>query len=254
MGAGGVEELGDGGAHRQPVRVARVDPAEQRFHQAVDDLAAETGRHVLPDGHVVADLRGRQVGVAFDAGEALRGEEPGQRGGGAGDAHDVALGHGAQGVAGPDRRGGGGGRCQAAAEADLAGEGDRLGAAGQYRLGAEVDPDAGDLAGQQLAADPARGLQDRHPRAAVQQPVRGGQSGDPAPDDDDMPGLRTGLLCAHASTLSDPTDNPARPLAPGAVPRGEGAGRPSATVPTGPATRGRPALLPRPGVRAEAGP
>ena len=70
-------------------------------------------RHVLPDRHVVADLRAGQVGVPLDAGEALLGQHPGQGGGGAGDAHHMALGHGAQGAAGPERGGRGGGRLEA---------------------------------------------------------------------------------------------------------------------------------------------
>lgn len=189
MGQGGPEELRDGRAHRDAVRVARVDTAEQGFHQAVDDLAAEAGRHVLPHRHVVADLGARQIGVALDAGQALVGQDPGEGGRGAWHAHHVALGHGPQGAPGPEGGGGGGGRLEPVGEAHLAGEGDRLGAAGQHRLGAEVDAGARDLAGQQLAADPVRGLQDGHSRATVQQLVRGGQPRDPGPDDDDMPGV-----------------------------------------------------------------
>ena len=51
----GLEELRDGGAHRDAVRVARVDPAEQRLHEPVDDLAAEPVGDVLADRDVVAD-------------------------------------------------------------------------------------------------------------------------------------------------------------------------------------------------------
>ena len=112
---------------------------------------------------------------------------------GAGDAHDVALGHGAQGAAGPDRGGGGGGRLEAVAEAHLAGEGDGLGAAREHRLGAEVDAGARDLAGQQLAADPVGRLQDGDARPAAEQPVGGGQSRDAASDDDDMSRARDPL-------------------------------------------------------------
>lgn len=189
MGQGGLEELRDGRAHRDAVRVARVDAAEQGFHQAVDDLPAEAGRHVLPHRHVVADLGAGQVGVALDTGQALVGQDPGEGGRGAGDAHDVPLGHRPQGAPGPERGRGGGGRLEPVGEAGLAREGDRLRAAGQHRLGAEVDARARDLAGQQLAADPVRGLQDGHSRTPLQQFVRGGEPRDPGPDDDDMPGV-----------------------------------------------------------------
>ncbi len=162
MRAGGLEELRDGRAHGDAVRVARVDAAEQGLHEAVDDLAAEAGGDVLPHGDVVTDLGGRQLAVPFDAVQALCREDPGQGGGVARYAHDVALGHGAQGAAGPERGGGGGGRLEPVVEAHLAGEGDGLRAAGEHGLGAEVYADPGDLPGVQLAAEPVGGLQDGH--------------------------------------------------------------------------------------------
>ncbi len=103
----------------------------------------------------------------------------------------MALRHGAQRAPGPQGGGGGGGRLEPVGEADLPGEGHRLGAARQQGLGAEVDPRARDLARQQLAADPVRGLQDGDPGASFQQSVRGGQPRDPGSDDDDMSGSRT---------------------------------------------------------------
>ncbi len=101
VAAGCLEELGDGRAHRDAVRVARVHAAQQGLDQAVDDLAAQALRHVLPDGHVVADLGAGQLGVALDAGEALVGQQAGQGGGGAGDAHHMPLGHRTQRAPGP---------------------------------------------------------------------------------------------------------------------------------------------------------
>ncbi|MGX1315278.1 hypothetical protein RKD24_005397 [Streptomyces calvus] len=184
VGAGGLEQLRDRRAHRDAVRVPRVHPAQQGLHQPVDDLPAEARRHELADRDVVADLGARQVGVPLDAGEPLLGQHPGERGGRARHAHDVALGHGAQGAAGPQRGGGGGRRPKTVGEAHLAGETDRLRAAGQQRLGAEVHARARDLAGQQLAADPVRRLQHGHPCPVPQQPVRGGQPGDSGSDDD----------------------------------------------------------------------
>ncbi|MDH6548058.1 hypothetical protein M2162_002155 [Streptomyces sp. SAI-041] len=186
VGLRDLEELRDGRAHRDAVRVARVDPAEEGLDEAVDDLAAQARRHVLTDRHVVADLRAGQSGVLCDAGEALLGQHPGESLGGAGDAHDVALGHGAQGTAGPDRGGRGGGRLEALAEAHLAREVHRLRPAGQHRLGAEVDARARDLAGQQLAADTLRRLQYGDARTALRQPVGRGQSRDARSDDDDL--------------------------------------------------------------------
>lgn len=185
VGPRDLEELRDRRAHRDAVRVARVDPAEKGFDEAVDDLAACARRHVRTDRHVVADLGAGQLRVLPDAGEALLGQHAGQGLCGAGNAHDVALGHGAQGAAGPDRGGRGGGRLEAVVEAHLAGEGHRLRPAGQHRLGAEVDAGARDLAGQQLAADPVGCLQHGDARTAPRQPVRGGQSCDAGSDDDD---------------------------------------------------------------------
>ena len=102
------------------------------------------------------------------------------------------------------------GRLEPVGEAHLAGERHRLGPPGEHRLGTEVDPHSGDLAGQQLAAEPVRGLEHGHARSAVQQPVGGGQTGDTAPDDDDMTRART-CVCVHVSTVPDPTDGPVGP-------------------------------------------
>ncbi|CAM5665847.1 hypothetical protein STENM327S_06883 [Streptomyces tendae] len=169
--------------------------------------------------------------------EALLGEHAGQGGGGAGDAHDVALGHGAQGTAGPQRGGRGGRRLEAVGESRRAGQADGLGAAGQHRLGAEVDADSGDLAGQQLAADAAGRLQDGHPGPALQEAVGGGQSGDTGSHDDHVSGslfsgpvlwrdlTRMGLARAHLPSVSDPAGTgPTGPASPerdlfGTVPR-----------------------------------
>lgn len=186
VGLRGLEQLRNGRAHRDAVGVARVHPAQEGLDEPVDDFTAEALGDVRAHRHVVADLGAGQVGVALDAGQALLGEDAFEGGGGAGDAHDVALGHGAQGAAGPDRGGGGGGRLEAVGEAGLAGQGDGLGSARQHRLRAEVHARAGDLAGQQLAADAAGRLQDGHPRPALQQPVGRGQSRDPGSDDDDV--------------------------------------------------------------------
>lgn len=98
----------------------------------------------------------------------------------------MALGHGAQGVARPDRSGGGGGWLEAVAESDGACQGDRFGAPGEHRLGAEIDPGAGDLTGHELAAEPLGGLQEGHPQPGLEEPVGGGETGDATADDDDV--------------------------------------------------------------------
>lgn len=102
----------------------------------------------------------------------------------------MALGHGAQCAARPDRGGGRGGRLEAVAEPDVACQADRLRTAGEHRLGTEVDPGAGDLAGHELAAEPLGGLQQGDPQAGPQEPVGGGETGDATADDDDMSGAR----------------------------------------------------------------
>lgn len=102
----------------------------------------------------------------------------------------MALGHGAQGVARPDRRGGRGGRLEAVGEPDVVCQADALGAPGEHRLGAEVDLGAGDLAGHELAAEPLGGLQQGDPQAGSEEPVGGGETGDATADDDDVSGVR----------------------------------------------------------------
>lgn len=106
----------------------------------------------------------------------------------------MALGHRTQRVARPEGGGGGGGRLEAAGEADRTGQVDRLGAAGEHRLRAEVDLDARDLAGHELAAEPGGRLQERDPQAGGDQAVGGGQSGDTAADDDGMAHGRVRIL------------------------------------------------------------
>ena len=55
---------------------------------------------------------------------------------------------------------------------------DALGPARQHRLGAEVDPDPRDLAGEQLAADAGRALEDEHLATGRGQVAGGGQARD----------------------------------------------------------------------------
>ena len=114
------------------------------------------------------------------------------------------LGIGPQRPAGPQRRRGGGGRLEAVAEADLAGQGHGLGAARQHRLGAEVDPRARDLAGSSLPPSRSDASSTVTRSTALQQPVGGGQSGDAAPDDHDVPPTRVNAVFAHVPTFSDP--------------------------------------------------
>ena len=205
-GAGGLEELGDGGAHRDAVGVARVDPAEEGLDQPVDDLAAEAGGDVLADGHVVADLRAGQVGVVLDAGAGPRRRALRRgRAAVAGDAHDVALGHGAQRAAGPERgasrwRAAGGGRRGPPRGPGRPPRGG--GRASTRRRGRPARPAISPGSSLPPSRSDASRTVTRTPRG--QQPVGGGETGDTAPDDDDVPRTRTCVPALHASTCLRP--------------------------------------------------
>ena len=81
---------------------------------------------------------------------------------------------------------GGGGRVHDV-DPELRGERHPLGAAGQHRLGADVDGDPGDLGPAELAADLGRALEDEHVPAGGRQVTGGGQAADPGTHHDDVP-------------------------------------------------------------------
>ncbi|CAM5634691.1 hypothetical protein SAFG77S_08173 [Streptomyces afghaniensis] len=139
-----------------------------------------------PDGHVVADLRWRQVGVAADAGEALVGRARRQGPRRCRARPSRVPWHSGAARPGPDRGRRGRGRPGALGEAHLPGERHRP-AAG-HRLGTEEPLPARPppVPGQQLAADPAEASSTvtRAPRSSLRRDSR--------PDDDDLPRARTG--------------------------------------------------------------
>ena len=96
-------------------------------------------------------------------------------------------------------------------EAQLTRELDRLGAAGEHRLGSHVDPDPGDLTGEQLPAHPGRALEHQDRAAGRSEGPRSCQTGDAGADDDRPAGPRQGRR--HGSSLS-PGDPAAEPRTP----------------------------------------
>ena len=87
---------------------------------------------------------------------------------------------------------------------ELAGEVDALGPAGEHRLRAEVDLDAPDRPGQQLAAGAGRALEHQDLAARRGQVAGGGQPGDAAADHDG-----TAARLGHAPSLSPGRTEPA---------------------------------------------
>ena len=176
-------QLGHGRAGGQQPCVAGVHAAEQGFDEPVHDLVAEPGGDQLADRDVLAvgerparglvaqplDAGGRQHPRARDLLHVGR------------HAHHRTR-QGAQRAVGPDR--GRGGRGVDHRHPELAGEVDALGPAGEHRLRAEVDLDAPDRPGQQLAAGAGRALEHQDLAARCSQVAGGGQPGDAAADHD----------------------------------------------------------------------
>ena len=180
-------QLGHGGARGQLAGVAGVHPAEQGLHEPVDDLVAEPRRDQVTDGDVALDPGGGQVALGAHPSQAGVGQQPGRRElvQVERDPHQRA-GQGAERAAGPDPRGRG--RRVLDRQPERTGEGHPLGAAVEHRLGADVDGDAGDGRTPQLAAGVRRTLQHEDVGTGRRQVVRGGESRDASPDDDDPTG------------------------------------------------------------------
>ena len=172
--------------------MAGVHAAEQRLHEAVDDLVAEPGGHQVADGHVVAGLA---VGLGRCPGETLGAEHPARR-----ELVEVER-HPHQGArqvaeqpAGPDA-GRGGGRMDDLGS-ELADQVDALGPAREHRLGADVDGEPGDLGGAQLAADLRGSLQEQHVATSGRKPAGGDQPGHSPTHDHCVPRHPVSLGCS----------------------------------------------------------
>jgi hypothetical protein len=173
--------------------VAGVDASEQGFDQSVDDLVAEPGGHEVADRDVVAELRA-PVGLGRSTGQARGAEHP------AGREPVEVEGHAHQRpgqlperAPRPHSRGRGGGVDHVGTEPGD--EPDTLRAAGEHRLGADVDGEPGDLGGAQLAADLRETFQQQHVTARRGELPGGDQSGDTATHDHHVP--------RHAASLPD---------------------------------------------------
>ena len=169
-------------------RASRVHAAEQRVDQPVDDLRAEPGSDVLRDRHVAVPGRRRQIEVTRGAGDSGIGHHagPGQVVQVGRHAHELPTGQRPQRAERPDRRGGGSWRDALVGQPDLGDEAGTLGAGDEERLRSLVDRDPGHLGYGQLAAQPRRPLEHRHPDRLVSQVERCRQPGDPAAHDHHM--------------------------------------------------------------------
>ena len=79
--------------------------------------------------------------------------------------------------------------------AELASEVDALGAAGQHRLGPDVDGESGDLRAAELAAEPGRPLEQQDGAPGRGQASRGDEPGHSPSDDDHVPDHAVSLGC-----------------------------------------------------------
>ncbi len=198
------EQLRHRGGGREAAGVAGVHPAEQGLDQSLDHLVAEPRGDEVADRHVVGDV-GR--GLGGRARQPLRAQHPAGRElvEVEGDAHERAR-QRAQGSARPDpgRRGG---RVQDLG-AELVGQVQPLGAAGQHRLGADVDGEPGDLGAAQLPAELRGRLEQQHVAPRRGEPARGDQPGDSPTDDHHVMPHELSLGWALWTPLGAPTGSP----------------------------------------------
>ena len=163
--------------------MAGVDPTEQGLDEPVDDLVTEPGGHQVADGDVVGDPG---VGLVGGAGQPFRAEHSA-----GGELVEVERHthqrprHRPEPATRPDARRGTGRVHDLGA--DLAGEVDALGPAGEHRLRPDVDGEPGDLGTAQLAADLRGSLEEQHVATGRGEGARGDQSGDSTTDHDHVP-------------------------------------------------------------------
>jgi hypothetical protein len=205
----GDMQHGHGGGERQIVGAARIDPAQHRIHEHIDDLVAVPPPHQLADGDVLAGGEERAapvvVQVRFRLDEILQLSEIG------GYAHQS-----------PGRN-----RTQRAAHGECRADGRRMPerlaqphspreprgralarrAEHQERLGPGLHRAAGDASGAQLATDAVRLIHDHDLDRAVArqfpQSQRGRETGYPPADDDDPD---------HATTFAQPPHRTRSPV------------------------------------------
>ena len=139
----------------------RIDPAEQRLDEPVDDGLAEPGADVVTDGDVVVECTAGPGLLGAQSVHLVGGEHAQRRGRVGGDAHEGGGRHRAQAPPAPDRRRRGRRGHELSLGTDAGDEVGGLGANGQHRLRADVDEVAAHGIPPQLAAEVGAALEDR---------------------------------------------------------------------------------------------
>ena len=149
-----LREPREGRADREALRVAGVDPGEERLPQAVHRLLAEVPAQEVPDRLVAVAGTGRDHEVEAHAQLAGPGEESapqeGQDPRGHRQHHPLGQGMEAAPVQDEDRALAGVGRHQAIAEAQLPTERDPLGLLGEDRVRAPFEEEAAPALGAEV--------------------------------------------------------------------------------------------------------
>jgi hypothetical protein len=160
--------------------MARIDAAQKRFYQPVEDLVADPDADELAHRDVVRRHRGRSRDrrLLDDAGRH-QGVHVGR------DTHDGRR-HRPQRVPRPDGGGDGGGMHDRVAEPDLGAEVGRFRAPGQQGLGADVEGDSVDVGEPELAAEAIGALEQQHVGSRPAELIRGREPRDSPADDRDL--------------------------------------------------------------------
>jgi len=178
--------------------VTRIHPREQGFDQPVEDRVAESIRDEVADREVLRG--GRSHALRCGTGDLAGSEHAGGGGRIGRDAHHRPGRQRPPTAAAPHGRGHPVGMGQCGPETQLVGEADRLRAAGQHRLRADVDQLAGHLGRAQLAAHRRAGLEQDDPNAVVTHQLPGRcKPRDPAADHGDGGGH--GVHCRSRTVM-----------------------------------------------------
>ena len=182
---GGVGEVGRHRPQAETVGAPGVDPAEQRIGQPLDHLPAEAPADDVVDRGVARTGASGQDEVEPGAGDAPRRQQarPGQRADPGGHAEHEPVGQRTQATARPHVRPAGGRRHQLAAQPDSPAQVDRPRDTREEAVGALLDRQPAERAGEHLAAQAVARLVQGDVGAGLGQRVSGGQAGD-APADD----------------------------------------------------------------------